>query len=116
MGLGDRFIKLDRSIDLPMTIGKGKSRKAIMAEFVVLQYSPAYNVILGRKTINDFSGVMYTKFLVMKYEYEVVFLCLDHGMKCADDLSYWSLRAQMGGVGVSSDAINTTSLRITGIP
>ncbi|MED6125345.1 hypothetical protein PIB30_067678 [Stylosanthes scabra] len=26
-------------------------------------------------------------------------LCLGHGLKCADDLSYWSLRARMGGAG-----------------
>ncbi|MED6191154.1 hypothetical protein PIB30_113398 [Stylosanthes scabra] len=41
MGLGDNFIRLDDSIDLPMTIGSGKTRKTIMAEFVVLQDSTA---------------------------------------------------------------------------
>ncbi|MED6147708.1 hypothetical protein PIB30_046321 [Stylosanthes scabra] len=30
--------------------------------------SSTYNVILGRKTINNLSGVIYTKFFVMKYE------------------------------------------------
>ncbi|MED6222117.1 hypothetical protein PIB30_061342, partial [Stylosanthes scabra] len=34
MGLGDNFIKPDGSIDLPMTIGSGKTRKTVMAEFV----------------------------------------------------------------------------------
>ncbi|MED6135022.1 hypothetical protein PIB30_042345 [Stylosanthes scabra] len=47
-----------------------KTRKTIMAEFVVLQDSTAYNVILGRKTINDFRGAVLTKFLVTKYEAE----------------------------------------------
>ncbi|MED6171798.1 hypothetical protein PIB30_044152 [Stylosanthes scabra] len=39
-----------------------------MAEFVVLQDSTAYNVILGRKTIKEFSATVLIKFLVMKYE------------------------------------------------
>ncbi|MED6148612.1 hypothetical protein PIB30_054740 [Stylosanthes scabra] len=46
----------------------GNARKMTMTKFVVLQDSTAYNVILGRKTTNDLSGVIYTKFLVMKYE------------------------------------------------
>ncbi|MED6137775.1 hypothetical protein PIB30_068119 [Stylosanthes scabra] len=53
MGLDDNFIKPDGSIDLQMTIGK-----IIMAEFLVLQDSTAYNVILGRKTVNDL-GVLF---------------------------------------------------------
>ncbi|MED6125900.1 hypothetical protein PIB30_073036 [Stylosanthes scabra] len=39
-----------------------------------------------------------------------------HGLKCADNLSYWSLGARMGGAGFSSDAVNTMSLQITGRP
>ncbi|MED6167708.1 hypothetical protein PIB30_005333 [Stylosanthes scabra] len=46
----------------------GNARKTTMAKFVVLQDLTAYNVILCRKTTNDLSGVIYTKFLVMKYE------------------------------------------------
>ncbi|XP_072087362.1 uncharacterized protein [Arachis hypogaea] len=38
-----------------------------MAEFVVLRDSTTYNVIMGRKTINEFSAVICTKFLVMKF-------------------------------------------------
>ncbi|MED6186441.1 hypothetical protein PIB30_066749 [Stylosanthes scabra] len=49
--------------DSPMV----KPGRPLWAEFVVLQDSTAYNVILGRKTINDFSTVVLTKFL-MKYE------------------------------------------------
>ncbi|MED6164095.1 hypothetical protein PIB30_086426 [Stylosanthes scabra] len=55
--------------DSPMVIlAKLVPRKTIMAEFVVLQDSTAYDVILGRETINDFSTAVLTKFLVMKYE------------------------------------------------
>ncbi|MED6200855.1 hypothetical protein PIB30_089341 [Stylosanthes scabra] len=43
-------------------------------------------------------------------------LCLGHGLKYADDLSNWSLRAWMGGAGVNSDAVNAMSLLITRRP
>ncbi|XP_057744680.1 uncharacterized protein LOC130962489 [Arachis stenosperma] len=38
-----------------------------MAEFVILRDSTAYNIILGRKTINDVEAVINTKLLVMKF-------------------------------------------------
>nr|XP_029145858.1 uncharacterized protein LOC114924745 [Arachis hypogaea] len=66
-GLGDNFLKPDGSITLPITIGTSNQRKTILSEFVVLKDSTAYNVILGRKTINDFSAVIFTKYLLMKF-------------------------------------------------
>ncbi|XP_072058090.1 uncharacterized protein [Arachis hypogaea] len=38
-----------------------------MAEFVVLRDSTAYNIILGRKTINDLEAIISTKMLIMKF-------------------------------------------------
>ncbi|XP_016178506.1 uncharacterized protein LOC107620940 [Arachis ipaensis] len=38
-----------------------------MANFVVLRDSTAYNIILGRKTINDLGAAISTKLLVMKF-------------------------------------------------
>ncbi|XP_016164334.1 uncharacterized protein LOC107606834 [Arachis ipaensis] len=38
-----------------------------MAEFVVLRDSMSYNLILGRKTINEFGAVIFTKMLLMKF-------------------------------------------------
>ncbi|XP_025676041.1 uncharacterized protein [Arachis hypogaea] len=70
MGLGDNFLKPDGSIILPLTIGTGSQRKTILSEFVVLKNSTAYNVILGRKTINDLSAVIFTKYLLMKFTAE----------------------------------------------
>ncbi|XP_057746490.1 uncharacterized protein LOC130965746 [Arachis stenosperma] len=67
-GLGDNFLKPDGSITLPITIGTSNQRKTILSEFVVLKDSTAYNVILGRKTINDFSAVIFTKYLLMKFK------------------------------------------------
>ncbi|XP_057740563.1 uncharacterized protein LOC130957736 [Arachis stenosperma] len=66
-GLGDNFLKPDGSVTLPITIGTSNQRKTILSEFVVLKDSTAYNVILGRKTINDFSAVIFTKYLLMKF-------------------------------------------------
>ncbi|XP_072076630.1 uncharacterized protein [Arachis hypogaea] len=61
------LVDTDGSITLPITIGTGNQRKTILSEFVVLKDSTAYNVILGRKTINDFSAVIFTKYLLMKF-------------------------------------------------
>ncbi|XP_072081095.1 uncharacterized protein [Arachis hypogaea] len=69
-GLGDNFLKPDGSITLPITIGTGNQRKTILSEFVVLKDSTAYNVILGRKIMNDFSVVIFTKYLLMKFTTE----------------------------------------------
>ena len=38
-----------------------------MADFVVLRDSTAYNIILGRKTVNDLGAVISTKMLMMKF-------------------------------------------------
>ncbi|XP_072071687.1 uncharacterized protein [Arachis hypogaea] len=67
VGLGDHFIKPDGIISLPVSVGLGQGRRSVMAEFVVLRDSTAYNVILGRKTINDLGAVISTKMLVMKF-------------------------------------------------
>ncbi|XP_016178099.2 uncharacterized protein LOC107620456 [Arachis ipaensis] len=69
-GLGDNFLRPDGSITLPLTIGSGNQRKTILFEFVVLKDSTAYNVILGRKTTNDFPAVIFTKYLLMKFTTE----------------------------------------------
>ncbi|XP_020972873.1 uncharacterized protein LOC107632634 [Arachis ipaensis] len=67
VGLGDHFIKPDGIISLPVSVELGQGRRLVMAEFVVLRDSTAYNVILGRKTINDLGAVISTKMLVMKF-------------------------------------------------
>ncbi|XP_072087305.1 uncharacterized protein [Arachis hypogaea] len=66
-GLGDNFLKPEGSITLPLTIGTSDKRRTLIAEFVVLKDSTAYNVILGRKTINDFSAIIFTKYLLMEF-------------------------------------------------
>ncbi|MED6161172.1 hypothetical protein PIB30_058233 [Stylosanthes scabra] len=46
----------------------------------------------------------------------VVTLCPGCGVKCANDLSRWSLRATDGRNGVNLEAVNATPLPITGGP
>ncbi|XP_072054228.1 uncharacterized protein [Arachis hypogaea] len=67
IGLGDHFIKPDGLISLPISVGQAQGRRSAMAEFVVLRDSTAYNIILGRKTINDVEAIINTKLLVMKF-------------------------------------------------
>ncbi|XP_072087267.1 uncharacterized protein [Arachis hypogaea] len=67
MGLGDNYIKPDGTISLPICLGTGDTKRSIMANFVVLRDSTAYNIILGKKTINEFSAIICTKFLTMKF-------------------------------------------------
>ncbi|XP_072090451.1 uncharacterized protein [Arachis hypogaea] len=67
MGLGENYIKPDGTISLPICLGSGECMWSVMAEFVALKDSTTYNVILGRKTINEFSTVICTKFLTMKF-------------------------------------------------
>ncbi|XP_016199776.1 uncharacterized protein LOC107640792 [Arachis ipaensis] len=67
VGLGDHFIKPDGIISLPTSLGQGQRRRTVMADFVVLRDSTAYNIILGRKTINDLGAAISTKLLIMKF-------------------------------------------------
>nr|XP_025635645.1 uncharacterized protein LOC112729699 [Arachis hypogaea] len=67
IGLGDNFIKPDGVISLPISVGQNQGRRSTMAEFVILRDSTAYNIILGRKTINDVEAVISTKLLIMKF-------------------------------------------------
>ncbi|XP_016192590.1 uncharacterized protein LOC107633484 [Arachis ipaensis] len=67
VGLGDNFIKPDGIVFLPVSIGGGRGKRSVMAEFVVLRDSTVYNLILGRKTVNEFRAVICTKLLMMKF-------------------------------------------------
>nr|XP_025677994.1 uncharacterized protein LOC112777822 [Arachis hypogaea] len=67
VGLGDNFIKPDGVVSLPVSIGGGRGKRSLMAEFVVLRDSTTCNLILGRKTINEFGAVICTKLLLMKF-------------------------------------------------
>ncbi|XP_015950995.2 uncharacterized protein LOC107475832 [Arachis duranensis] len=67
VGLGDHFITPDGTVTLPVSVGSGQERRSVMAEFVVLRDSTTYNIIMGRKTINDLEAAISTRMLVMKF-------------------------------------------------
>ncbi|XP_025628310.1 uncharacterized protein [Arachis hypogaea] len=62
IGLGVHFLKPDGIKSLPISVGHVQGRRSAMAEFVVLQYSTAYNIILGRKMINDIEAIINTNY------------------------------------------------------
>ncbi|MED6189626.1 hypothetical protein PIB30_097885 [Stylosanthes scabra] len=87
--------------------------------YVSYTYAHAIDVVRTQNGVtckSCFLTSAYARKLGVYAQYEVVILCFGHGLKCANDLSYLSLRTQMGGAGVSSEAVNTTSLPITGRP
>ncbi|KAL0416406.1 UNVERIFIED_CONTAM: hypothetical protein Slati_3472500 [Sesamum latifolium] len=47
-------------ISLPLTLGAGNARKTCMLKFLVVDVPSAYNVILGRPTLNAFQAVIST--------------------------------------------------------
>ncbi|XP_015953418.1 uncharacterized protein LOC107477853 [Arachis duranensis] len=67
VGLGDHFIKPDGRVSLPVFIRGGQGKRSVMVDFVGLRDSMAYNLILGRDTINEFGAVICTKLLMMKF-------------------------------------------------
>ncbi|QHO34492.1 Transposon Ty3-G Gag-Pol polyprotein [Arachis hypogaea] len=76
---GDNFIKPDDSVVLSITIKTGSQKKTVLFEFIVLKDSQTYNIILGRKTINDLTAAIFIKFLIMKYQVEVETIETIHG-------------------------------------
>ncbi|KAM2064632.1 hypothetical protein EV2_028541 [Malus domestica] len=55
------------SIHLPFTIGTGHYTATITTNVLVVDYPTAYNVILGRTSINDLKAMVSTHMLLMKF-------------------------------------------------
>ncbi|KAM1787140.1 hypothetical protein ACFX11_037567 [Malus domestica] len=55
------------SIHLPFTIGTGPYTATITANFLVVDFPMAYNVIFGRTGINDLKAMVSTHMLLMKF-------------------------------------------------
>jgi len=63
---GDRIIP-QRYLETRLTLeGEGKA-KTIPARFLVVDYLQAYNVILGRPTLNAIGAIVSTRHLAMKF-------------------------------------------------
>ncbi|KAL0285976.1 UNVERIFIED_CONTAM: hypothetical protein Sradi_7159300 [Sesamum radiatum] len=54
-------------ISLPLTMGAGTTRKTCMLEFLVVDVPSAYNVILGRPTLNAFQAVISIYHMKIKF-------------------------------------------------
>ncbi|XP_021738237.1 uncharacterized protein LOC110704737 [Chenopodium quinoa] len=57
----------DGKISLPITIGKGRATRNIMAKFLVMDVPSVYNVIMGRPLIHKIQGVVSTYHQMMIY-------------------------------------------------
>ncbi|KAL0319723.1 UNVERIFIED_CONTAM: hypothetical protein Sradi_5233800 [Sesamum radiatum] len=54
-------------ISLPLTLGTGVARRTCMLKFLVVDVPSAYNVILGRPTLNAFQAVISTYHIKIKF-------------------------------------------------
>ncbi|KAL0458917.1 UNVERIFIED_CONTAM: Pro-Pol polyprotein [Sesamum latifolium] len=53
-------------VSLPLTMGRGTARKTCLLKFLVVDVPSAYNVILGRPTLNTFQAVISTYHMKIK--------------------------------------------------
>ncbi|KAL0409550.1 UNVERIFIED_CONTAM: hypothetical protein Sradi_1889400 [Sesamum radiatum] len=54
-------------VSLPLTMGRGTTRKTCLLKFLVVDVPSAYNVILGRPTLNTFQAVISTYHMKIKF-------------------------------------------------
>ncbi|KAL0373708.1 UNVERIFIED_CONTAM: hypothetical protein Sradi_3286500 [Sesamum radiatum] len=54
-------------VSLPLTLGRGTTRKTCLLMFLVVDVPSAYNVILGRPTLNTFQAVISTYHMKIKF-------------------------------------------------
>ncbi|XP_021756205.1 uncharacterized protein LOC110721375 [Chenopodium quinoa] len=66
-GFNDSSPCLDGKITLPVTIGTDRAARNIVAEFLVIDVSSVYNVIMGRPIIHQIQGVVSTYHQLMIY-------------------------------------------------
>ncbi|GMN66700.1 hypothetical protein TIFTF001_035760 [Ficus carica] len=66
-GFAGECVRAFGTINLPVAIGDGPEMVARMVEFIVVDRPSAYNVILGRPTLNAIKTVVSTYHLAMKF-------------------------------------------------
>ncbi|KAL0402118.1 UNVERIFIED_CONTAM: hypothetical protein Slati_4241700 [Sesamum latifolium] len=54
-------------VSLPLAKGRGTTRKSCLSKFLVVDVPSAYNVILGRPTLNTFQAVVSTYHMKIKF-------------------------------------------------
>ncbi|XP_072056326.1 uncharacterized protein [Arachis hypogaea] len=65
--LGDTRIKPLGFMPLHTTFGKGMKSKTLSIDFIVVDVSSAYNVLIGRTTLNQLGAVVSTPHLCIKF-------------------------------------------------
>lgn len=55
------------SITLPLIVGDAPHQATVMVNFLVVDYPSAYNIILGRTTLNNLHAITSTRCLKMKF-------------------------------------------------
>uniref|UniRef100_A0A803N5K0 Uncharacterized protein n=1 Tax=Chenopodium quinoa TaxID=63459 RepID=A0A803N5K0_CHEQI len=67
IGFNGSTVRPEGSITLQVRVGEGPAVRDIMAEFLVIDVSSAYNAIIGRPLIHDIQAVVSTYHLPMVY-------------------------------------------------
>ena len=57
----------DRFVTLYLTLGTQPRTRTVKVDFLVIDYPPAYNVILGKLTLNKIRAIVSTLYLTMKF-------------------------------------------------
>ncbi|KAL0439541.1 UNVERIFIED_CONTAM: hypothetical protein Slati_2437100 [Sesamum latifolium] len=64
---GGEVVQPRGMVSLPLTMGRGTTRKTCLLKFIVVDVPSAYNVILGRPTLNTFQAVVSTYHMKIKF-------------------------------------------------
>ncbi|KAL0420802.1 UNVERIFIED_CONTAM: hypothetical protein Slati_3103100 [Sesamum latifolium] len=66
-GFAGKIVHPRGMVSLPLTMGRGTARKTYLLKFLVVDVPSAYNVILGRRTLNTFQAVISTYHMKIKF-------------------------------------------------
>ncbi|KAL0440400.1 UNVERIFIED_CONTAM: hypothetical protein Slati_2523000 [Sesamum latifolium] len=66
-GLAGEVVHPRGMVSLPLTTGRGTTRKTCLLKFLVVDVPSAYNVILGRPTLNTFQAVISIYHMKIKF-------------------------------------------------
>ena len=58
------------TIILPVRVGEKEASRTLFVKFLVIRDLTAYNVILGRPTLNHIKAVIVTHLMLMKFKYD----------------------------------------------
>lgn len=68
LGIGSKPVKVEESVDLPITLGEKKQRKIVRQSFMVAKIDTLYNTIFGRPVLSKLNVVLSSWYLLMKFK------------------------------------------------